>query len=328
MSFVKVLLLALILISCSSKEGKVDSDSEELEIVRGNSIEKLFESHQIGSVPKIVNKNRPSRFPSSVPKTYDIFSFKDPNGLLTKKIGEYVVKDNNETLMLLAYNLYGDFRYWKSIAHLNKDFLPSPYNLREGIRLKYYLPKRDYVYRPDGNPFLIKRGHSLSKISDIVYENWRRWPEIYDNNKPMIKDPDRIYAGFTLYYLEDDDLAFSSNRLSKVSRKVSFNNENRLFKLMMKNIKTSKFTSSNKKLPMTWSLDRLKEKLKQKRAPASNKNKIDKVHDKFKLTNKEKNAIKEIKKAVKVDQKRIKKEKAESSLLDKVKNSFKQFDYY
>ena len=151
------------MISCSSKNGTVQSDSDELQIVQGNSVEKLFERHQVGVVARNPLKERGNRSPASVRKSYNIFGFNDYNGLLTKKTGEYIVKNSKETLMLLAFNLYGDFRYWKSIAALNNDFLTSPYHLKKGVKLRYYLPKRDFVYRPDGEPFLIKQGHSLSK---------------------------------------------------------------------------------------------------------------------------------------------------------------------
>ena len=29
------------------------------------------------------------------------------------------------------------------------------------------------------------------------------WKNIWNNNKPLIRDPNKIFAGFTLYYLEN-----------------------------------------------------------------------------------------------------------------------------
>ena len=96
---------------------------------------------------------------------------------------------------------------------------------------------------------------------------------------------------------------------------------------MMGNINKQRLVSSDQKTtPKTWSLERLKQKLRSKRVPSSDS--VPVPVPKFKLTKKEVKAINDIKKAVKVDQKRIKKENEEGSLLDKVKNSFKQFDYY
>ena len=75
--------------------------------------------------------------------------------------------------MLIAFNIYGDFLYWKSIAELNEDSLNSDYQLRKECE-SFTMNQKEASYNPDGNPFLIKKGHSLSKISDIVYENWER----------------------------------------------------------------------------------------------------------------------------------------------------------
>ena len=321
-SLVKVLILLLLFISCSSKHGVGTSDQPELEIVGNQSIDKLFEYHQVGVV-----KKRTSRNPASTNSLTNLNDFRDSLGKLTKKIGNYSVKSNNETLMLIAFNLYGEFSYWKSLAKLNKDFLYPPYKLKKGVQLKYFIPRRDFVYRPDGMPFLINKGHTLSKISDIVYENWRRWPEIYDNNKPLIKNPNKIYAGFTLYYLDEDDLSFPK-RLSRKSHKGNYSS-NPLLKKMLKNInkanQKSRYSKVSGNTP-SWSLGMLKTKLKNGRKPSSEEK--NQSVAKRKLTSKETKAINKIKQAVKVDQQRIKKEKSDSSLLDKVKNSFKQFDYY
>ncbi len=52
-------------------------------------------------------------------------------------------------------------------------------------------------------PYLIKRNETLQVISQNLYDTTRKWMDIYQHNKPLIKDPDKIYAGFTIYYLED-----------------------------------------------------------------------------------------------------------------------------
>lgn len=117
----------------------------------------------------------------------------EPNELL-----EYQTK-KNETLMLIAFNIYGDYRKWREIASLNEDVLGGNYDLSHRPILRYRKPLKPYT-PPIGNPYLIKRGDSLSLISKKVYGNWREWPVIYKNNPQQIRDPDLIFAGFTLYY--------------------------------------------------------------------------------------------------------------------------------
>jgi len=58
-----------------------------------------------------------------------------------------------------------------------------------------------------GNPYLIKSGDSLSLISKKVYGDWREWPAIHKNNPKQIRDPNLIFAGFTLYYLPLNKIA-------------------------------------------------------------------------------------------------------------------------
>lgn len=41
----------------------------------------------------------------------------------------------------------------------------------------------------------VKRGDTLSKIAKAHYGDWRKYTDIFEANKPMLKDPDRIYPG-------------------------------------------------------------------------------------------------------------------------------------
>ena len=101
--------------------------------------------------------------------------------------------------MLIAFNIYGDYRKWRELHALNKDVLGDSYDLSHRPVLKYRKPLKSYT-PPIGNPYLIKSGDSLSLISKKVYGNWREWPVIYKNNPEQIRDPNLIFAGFTLYY--------------------------------------------------------------------------------------------------------------------------------
>ncbi len=54
------------------------------------------------------------------------------------------------------------------------------------------------VEEPPARFHTVQRGDTLSKIAKAVYGDWRRYPEIFEANKPMLTDPDRIYPGQVL----------------------------------------------------------------------------------------------------------------------------------
>lgn len=52
---------------------------------------------------------------------------------------------------------------------------------------------------PGGSTFYtVEKGDTLSKIAKHFYGNANRYPEIFEANKPMLKDPDKIYPGQVL----------------------------------------------------------------------------------------------------------------------------------
>ena len=74
--------------------------------------------------------------------------------------------------------------------------------------LKYKKPL--HPYRPPlGDPYLIKTGDSLSLISRKVYGDYKKWDHIYRNNPRQIRDPNLIFAGFTLYYPSLNNIALN-----------------------------------------------------------------------------------------------------------------------
>jgi len=44
----------------------------------------------------------------------------------------------------------------------------------------------------------VESGDTLSAISKTYYGTWRLYPEIFEANKPMLSDPDKIYPGQVL----------------------------------------------------------------------------------------------------------------------------------
>jgi len=115
----------------------------------------------------------------------------------------------NETLMIVAFKIYGDYDQWRKLAKWNADKLGSSFAIKEGMSLKYEAPAEKFVWSPDGNPYLIRVGDTLGTISKSTYETMGYWKNIWDNNKPLIKNPNKIFAGFTLYtpVIEGRDVA-------------------------------------------------------------------------------------------------------------------------
>ena len=105
-----------------------------------------------------------------------------------------------ETLMQIAFKLYGDISKWKDIKSMNAGKLSNNSSLRPNTELKYHAPATPFVWNPQGTPHLIKTGETLGTISNDVYATPKKWKVIWENNKPLIKNPNVIYAGFTLYY--------------------------------------------------------------------------------------------------------------------------------
>jgi nucleoid-associated protein YgaU len=113
--------------------------------------------------------------------------------------------EKNDTLMMISFKLYGDVSKWKDLMRLNEDKLKNGYPMA-GQMLSYRKPAEEFVYSPPGNPYLVLSGDTLTFISHKVYENVSYWVHIYENNRELIKNPDNIYAGFTLYTLPKEEI--------------------------------------------------------------------------------------------------------------------------
>jgi len=121
------------------------------------------------------------------------------------KVMSYKVQ-KGETLMQIAFKIYGDVSKWKSIKQMNSAKL-SNHGPRAGMELNYTAPEKNFVWNPEGNPHMIRTGETLGTISNTVYQTPKKWKDIWENNKPLIKNPNVIYAGFTLYYKSNSGLA-------------------------------------------------------------------------------------------------------------------------
>lgn len=132
-------------------------------------------------------------------KYEDDVSIKDAAVMKTNTAyGDYVVK-KGDTLMKVAFQVYGDVKRWRDIYRLNFFRLNKMTKLDAGVVLKYEKQGR-MIVRNKGRPYYIKWGDNLHVIAHRVYGNKEMWKTIWKNNPQMIKNPNLIYADFTLYY--------------------------------------------------------------------------------------------------------------------------------
>ncbi|MBT7611429.1 MAG: LysM peptidoglycan-binding domain-containing protein [Bacteriovoracaceae bacterium] len=116
--------------------------------------------------------------------------------------GTYTVK-SGDTLMWIAFKIYGDYSKWADLSSQNGNIV----RISEGQVLNFTEPAEKFSWEPKGNPYTIINGDTLGTISNDKYGSSAKWKSIYDNNRPMIKNPNLIFAGFTLYYIPSRDLA-------------------------------------------------------------------------------------------------------------------------
>ena len=55
-----------------------------------------------------------------------------------------------ETLMLIAFKIYGDYMQWKKLYRLNQDQLKGRTTISVGMQLKYEKPAEAFVWNPEG----------------------------------------------------------------------------------------------------------------------------------------------------------------------------------
>lgn len=106
---------------------------------------------------------------------------------------------SGDTLMKIAYKVYGDIFQWKKILEDNSDRISNPNALVAGVTLKVDQPAQDEDFG-GFERYLIKNGDTLGTISDDVYGTTTKWKKLWEQNDRLIKDPNRIYAGFFLKY--------------------------------------------------------------------------------------------------------------------------------
>jgi nucleoid-associated protein YgaU len=117
----------------------------------------------------------------------------------TGQFTDYKVQ-SADTLMKIAFETYGDVYQWKKIWKDNRDRIQDPNSIPVGTVLKLDTPASAVSIARNGDRYEIQPGDTLGKISDNIYGTPKKWRKLWENNKQLIKDPNRIFAGFTLYY--------------------------------------------------------------------------------------------------------------------------------
>lgn len=115
-------------------------------------------------------------------------------------VENYTVR-KNDTLMKIAFDIYGDVYQWRKIYTLNKEKIDHYYLIHDGMEIKIERPVKAVKIDQNGNPYRIKKNDTLGKISKTLYGTSKKWKSLWDNNKQLIHNPNKIFAGFNLYYV-------------------------------------------------------------------------------------------------------------------------------
>ena len=105
-----------------------------------------------------------------------------------------------DTLMKVAFTLYGDLDRWKEIRDLNQDKLKKGNTLRAGMELKVETPAAPFTPEELSHSYTIKHGDTLANIADDLYGKKMKYKKIQKYNSKLIRDPNRIFSGFKIFY--------------------------------------------------------------------------------------------------------------------------------
>ncbi|MCO5142726.1 MAG: LysM peptidoglycan-binding domain-containing protein [Oligoflexia bacterium] len=115
------------------------------------------------------------------------------------EMATYTVR-RGDTLMKIAFSIYGDIDRWRDLLELNRGKLSSAAKLRVGMALSYEAPLEAFYPNSLSNSYLIKQGDTLAGIADEVYGRKSKYRKLQGYNRKLIKNANRIFAGFTIYY--------------------------------------------------------------------------------------------------------------------------------
>lgn len=184
--------LALSLAGCSGGEKKDDTPESKLEEDFPTA-----EAQPTDAVPEQTAQSPENpQIPAEVPPQEPAPAL---SGAPTGETQEYRVH-RGDTLMKIAYDVYGDVYQWKRIYQANSAAISDPMKLSSGTVLRLERPATPFSPEKNGSAFLIRKGDTLGTISDDVYGTKKKWKRIWENNRSLIRDPNKIFAGFYVYY--------------------------------------------------------------------------------------------------------------------------------
>lgn len=129
--------------------------------------------------------------------------------------GSYTVQ-SGDTLMRIAFERYGDIYKWRSIYEANRDQIRDPNQIPPGLVLRLEGGDGAALASHDGEERrVIRSGETLGTISWDIYGTQRHWKRLWENNRDLIKDPNRIFAGFHLYYTITGEEREEADRLKQ-----------------------------------------------------------------------------------------------------------------
>jgi len=123
--------------------------------------------------------------------------------VVNDEYGSYLVQEG-DTLLLISWKLYGTIHRWKELAKINNEnLLAGSEHLKNKMQLIYRYPEKRFIFKIEGNPYLVRPGDTLGSISEKIYKTPEYWRVLLKNNQHLIRDPNLIFAGFTIYYPDD-----------------------------------------------------------------------------------------------------------------------------
>lgn len=210
-----IMILGLVGLGCSASKKPEsdnpdlppDSDSPSIE-AKTDAVPVTDADHQALDTPAVAEatpaespKDASSEQPKADVATATPAPDAPPAAQQSTTVGfeDYTIQEG-DTLMKIAFENYGDLFQWKKIYEDNKDKIQNPNSLAKGNVLKLEKPGTPVVIERNGEKYTIKGGDTLGAISDDIYGTKSKWKKLWENNKQLIHDPNRIFAGFYLYY--------------------------------------------------------------------------------------------------------------------------------